>query len=443
MSQTILIESNEDLKKIFALNLTTFVGTEVIVRKDGDDALALLKLLPEISLIIVRARVGDEETAIKIHQYIRNEFLLHTSMIVLGECPELASEVLCLKDPVSWELLIKHAAETLNVSLPGIGGKVRPDYLPVGLHYFNDIKQTPCDIYIRIKKGPNEYQFVKRINSSEVFDAEAIARYEAQGLKEFYVAKDYIQYFTTFVTNKLVQRLEKTDLSLEDRILTTANSYEIVRDSVEHLGLDQSSVDLAEASINSMIKSLKDSPEVANLLKMLFSNKVAYAYQHCHLVALMCHYILSRQNWYKPEHLYTLSFVSFFSDITLRSHQQIRISSLKDLAASQLSDEEKQQVLYHAKDAVKILENYPDSSATIQTVILQSHGTLDGVGFDDNPSEDLHALSKVYIVADSFVKILLEPGLPKTKKEILPILFTRFTNPTYQKIVKALEMKFQ
>lgn len=442
MSQTILIETNEDLKKIFAINLTTFVGTDVIHRSNATDTLELLRILPQVNLIITKCRVGDEETAIKIHQHIKNEGL-NTSLIVLGECPILANEILCLQEPVSWEILIKQAASHLGVNLQDISSKVKADYLPVGLYYFYDIQKTPCDIYIRIKKGPNDYQYVKRIHSKDTFDQADIKKYEEQGLKEFYVPRDYIQYFTTFVTNQLFEKLENTTLSVEDRILTTANAHEIVRDKIQQLGLDQTAIDLSDASINSMVLSVRKSPEVSNLLKFVFSNKVSYAYQHCHLLAMMCHYILSKQSWYKPEHLEVLSFVSFFADVTLKSNKQMQISSMKELSESTLSDEEKKQVLTHAAEAVKILEQHPEASDYIKTVLLQSHGSTEGVGLMDNPSEDLHPLSKVFIIADSFVKILLNPNMPSSKKEILPILSARFTNPSYQKVIKALEQKFQ
>ncbi len=442
MSQTILIETNDDLRKIFSLNLNTFVGTDVVLRTGAEDTLALLKILPQIALIITRAKIGNEETAVKIHQFLKNE-ALDTHMIILGECPQLADQVLCLQEPVSWEILIRQAAQYLGVSLQDISHRVKPDYLPVGLHFFRDIQKTPCDVYIRIKKGPHEYQFVKRIHSKDTFDHESIQKYEDQGLKEFYVSKDYIQYFTTFVTNALVQKLEREDLTLEERIMATSHGHEIVRDSINNIGLDSSIMDLADASISSMIKSVKNSPQVANLLKFLFSNKISYAYQHSHLLALMSHYVLSKQSWYRQEHLEILSFVSFFSDVTLKSHQQMQVGSMRDLWESNFSDEERAQVMNHAKDAVALLEDHPHADDYIKTVLLQSHGKLDGVGFEDNPGEDLHPLSKVFIISDNFVKILLNPAMPKTKKDILPILFSRFTNPSYQKIVKALEQKFE
>jgi HD-GYP domain-containing protein (c-di-GMP phosphodiesterase class II) len=441
MSQTILIETNPDLNKIYSLNLSTYVGTDVILRENADDALALLKILPQISLVITLAKIGTEETAVKIHRYLK-ESGGSTSLIIMGECPPLAGEVLCLKGPVGWETLIKQAAKQLGVTLQDAISKPRPDYLPVGLYYFYDIQNTPCDVYIRIKKGPNDYQFVKRIHQKDVFDKDTIKKYEEQGLKEFFIPKDYIQYFTTFVTNNLVQKLERNDLTLEDRILTTAYAHDVVRDRVQSMELDDGAVDLSEASINSMVKSVKDSPEITNLLKFLFSNKVSYAYQHCHLLALMCHYVLSKQSWYRPEHLQTLSFVSFFSDVTLKSTAQMQISTKRELDESNLTDEEKGQVLGHAADAADLLSAHPEFNDYMRTVLLQSHGSLDGMGLEENPPEELHPLSKVFIIADCFVKTLLNPAQPSSKKEILPIMYARFTNPSYQKIIKALEQKF-
>lgn len=441
MSQTILVETNEDLKRIFSLNLSTFVGTDVIFRNNADDVISLLKILPQISMIITKAKVGQEETAIKIFQYLKSESL-ETSLIVLGECSKLANEVLCLQEPVSWEILVKQAAHQLGITLEDAATKVKPDFLPVGIYYFYDIQKSPCDVFIRIKKGTNDYQYIKRIHSKDSFDRSLIKKYEDQGLKEFYIPKDYIQYFTIFVTNNLVQKLERIDLTLEERILTTANAHEIVRDSIQLMGLDQATIELSEASINSMVKSVRSSPEVANLIKFLFTNKVSYAYQHCHLLALMCHYILSKQSWYREDHLNTLSFVSFFSDITLKSNQQMQITSMKELFEANLGGDEKRAVMNHAAEAVELLNQHPDANDYIKTVLIQSHGKLDGVGFEENPGEDLHPLSKVFIIADTFVKTMLNPALPTRKQDILPIIYARFTNPSYQKITKALEQKF-
>jgi HD-GYP domain-containing protein (c-di-GMP phosphodiesterase class II) len=121
----------------------------------------------------------------------------------------------------------------------------------------------------------------------------------------------------------------------------------------------------------------------------------------------------------------------------------MQISSLAELNDSTLNDEERKAVLTHARDSVTQIKNHPELNELISTVMLQSHGKEDGIGFDDHPGENIHQLSKVFIISDCFVKILLNPTLPSTKKEILPLLYERFEHPSYQKIIKALEAKFE
>jgi HD-GYP domain-containing protein (c-di-GMP phosphodiesterase class II) len=442
MSQTILIEPNDELRKIFSLNLNTYAGTDVIERKTADEAIDLLQILPNINLIIVRDKIAGETTAVKVFQFIQAE-MLDIPMIVIGDEPQLADKAMILAEPFTWEFLVKGAAKYLGVTPEDLSKRARPDFVPVGLSYFYDITETPCDVFIRIRKSPTESQYVKRIHSKDIFDYAAIKKYEESGLKEFYVPRDYQQYFVTFVTNSLIRKLESDDLTHEERILTTAHSFDVVADQIQNIGLDQTSIELADAGITSMVKSVQDAPQLADLLKFLFSNKISYAFQHANLITVICQYILSKQSWAQPKHMEILSFVAFFSDITLKSETQIRINSNEELESSDLSADEKNEVNYHAKNACDLLDLHPKMNEYVKTVLLQHHGRADGVGFVSDPGEDLHPLSKVFIVADTFVKILLRPDMPSYKQDILPILYQRFSNPSYQKIIKALELKFQ
>lgn len=422
------------------MNLNTYAATDVVDRKNAADAIELLRILPSISLIICNAEVGEEKTAIKIHNFLEEEGL-DIPMIILGECKELMGSVLTLKAPIAWEVLIKHAADTLGVKEEEVKPKAQPAFFAVEAYFFYDIDHTPCDVYIRLKKGDGAYQFVKRLHAQDNFTQEDIAKYEKQGLTHFYIPKDYQQYFVNFVTNNIIQELERDDLDLSERLATNSNAYEIVKDQIARAGLDDTINQLAETCIQSMVKTVQESPRLADLLKKLFTNKIGYAYQHAHLVCVIGDFILSKQPWYQKKHLDLFTLVSFFADITLVTPKQIRINSMRELNESDLSDEQKQATLNHAIDAAEIIKDYPASIPAIQEIILQHQGAKDGYGFNAEPSEDLHAISKVFIVADAFVKTLLDPEMPKNKKDILAILYAGFPGASYQKIVKVLEQK--
>jgi hypothetical protein len=442
MSQTILIEQNIDTKNLISHTLEAFVGTEVIHQLNAEDAIGLLKILPEVRLIITRAQVGDENTALKIFNYIADQGL-PISLIVLGDSEELKDDVHCLKDPLNLDTLIHHVTEYISNGTDEHPYTNQKDYIPFPLHYFYDISKAPCDVFIRIKKDAHQFKFYKRMNAKESFDRWVLERYHDNGLREFYIQNEDRKIFIEFVTEQLTAKLKRQDLNPEEMIFVTSNSHQIVRDFIHQSGLDDVSIKLSEASVNSIVTSVIYSPEVSILYKMLLSSRIPYAYQACHLQALMCHYILTKQSWYKVKHLETLSFVAFFADTSLHTQEQMQVGSMPEIYTSDLTDHEKRLVLEHAKTSLMAVEKHPMMNPYIKTVMLESHGKANGIGIEENPAESLHVLSKIFIIADNVVKILLNPEMPSTKKEILPLLYERFSNPSYQKIIKTLEQRFE
>lgn len=441
MSQTILIEPHQDLRKIYNLNLVTYTGTNVIERSSADDAIELLSILPNIDLIITRNEIGDEETAVKLSEYIESKEL-DIPLIVIGKKNELEEVAVIHRDDKNWEDLIQKAAKLLGVTEEDQVKIIRPDYTPVKIFYFYDIDHTPCDVYIRIKKSPKEYQFVKRIHAQDKIKQDEIDKYIKQGLQEFHIKKDYQQYFVTFVTNTLMQKLEM-DLDIDERIFTNASAFEITRNHVLADDFTEEIEELAYACIKSMVQSIQESPSLANLLQVLFSSKISYAYQKAHLTCLIGNFIISKQKWYEERHLLLFTYLAFLSDITLKSLEQLSINSLDDLEKSNLSPEDKLDVMHHAEDASKLVKSFQGGSEYLEQLVKQHQGSLDGIGFPETFPDTIHPMSRVFITADAFVKILLDPKGPKNKKEILTILYAKFEEENFQKIIKVLEQKIR
>jgi hypothetical protein len=138
--------------------------------------------------------------------------------------------------------------------------------------------------------------------------------------------------------------------------------------------------------------------------------------------------------------LNVFTFASFFSDITLESPEEMLVSQVKELDG-RFSEGDRLKILFHPKDACEIAEKFPGFNNLIRFIIMQSNGNTDGFSFEDDPSEDLHILSKIFIIADEFVRLLLNPSHSSIKKDILRSLSIRYSNPSYQKIIKTLEQK--
>jgi hypothetical protein len=425
MSQTILIEDNKDIEKIFTINLTTYTGTDVISMKSGADCLELLQILPSIDLIITRPSVDSENTLNDIVTY-QTDKGLSIPIVCLGTPTIEDKRVVEMSGPIRWEELVKQSAKLLGISLAELQERISPQYQAVPIKYFYEIYNVPCDVYIKIKKSHSEFQYVKRINTNDQFTHWDIERYEHKGLSEFFVPRDYAQYFSTFITNKLITKLEESNIPTEERITTTANSYDMVSDQITEHGLDEVTIELANASINSLIQSVKESPKLNELIKFLFTSKISYAYQRCHMTAVIGTFILKRLKLDNHETLEIFNFMSFFSNITLKSQDQLDINSNEGLDNSSLDDKDKAAVESHAYDASKIIDDFPAANLKLTSLIRSQHGNLDGHGFNPYPNENFDIIVKIYMIADEYARIILNPGEVSSKKDVLDYLIQKF-----------------
>lgn len=438
MSQTILVEENSDLKDLYTLNLSTILNTNVIVRKNAEDAINLLKILPDINLIIIKNKIQDESSAFIVSEFIDSE-KLQIPMIVLGENQILAEIHQVLPEPVKLEALIDTAGKLLGIG--GVSGSENtlPDYIPVSATYFLNLTETPCDIYIRIKKSPSEFQFVKRIHVRDHFSRDDIEKYMMSGLKEFYVPKDFRVNFTKYVTNQIIKKLERKDLPPDERFKTNADSYDFVRDYIQKFGFDDTAIELTESTINSINQSVKANPQLNQFLEMLKKNKVSYAYQHCHLLALLGFNILKNLDWGSTDQFDKMCFVAFFHDISLSNDEMMKIGTAEELESSNLSVDSRTEVLEHAKRSAEMILTHADAPFGVDIVIMQHHGATDGIGFSDDYHQPLSPLSMVIIVVEEFINEVFILKKALNLKEVFARLHTRFQKTNYEKIVHALE----
>ena len=187
MAQAILIESNQVMHELLAINLKNYVGLEIIPRKDASEAIGLLDILPDIELIVTRFKIGMEETTLKIIEYIEKN-QLEIGLIIIGEPNlDLSEKAVVIKDDKDWEEVIKSAARILGITTGVLPNTVLPDYIPIPTNYFLPLTKSCCDVYIRIKKGPEDFQFIKRIHANDNFTREEIQKYVDQGLSLIHI----------------------------------------------------------------------------------------------------------------------------------------------------------------------------------------------------------------------------------------------------------------
>ncbi|MBT7610141.1 MAG: hypothetical protein HN576_10310 [Bacteriovoracaceae bacterium] len=441
MSQIILIEPNDNLREILSLNLQTYLGCSVIIRDSAEDAIELMLLLPEIDLIISRNIISNENSAEILIKYIsENDY--GCNLIILGEFRHhLDSHFVNIKNHLDWEETIATTARLLSIDENLLKNKIEPEFIPIPIDYFLPIKHSACDVFIRIKKSVDQFQYVKRIHSGDNFSKAMILKYIDQGLRHFYISKEDHIHFTNHVSDQLINKLEQEHVGSDDHLKLLADAHHITLNEVKLLGFNSATVQLTDAIISDIEKILDTTPEISKLLKKIVNTKTNYLYQHSHMTSLLAGEIVKHMNVDNSHHVRVVAFASLFKDIFLVDHPELaKISSFSELEDQDLPDEDWELVFNHAHDASILINKYKDAPEGIDEVLKTHHGSQNGKGYSMAHVERLGTLEQIFIVCCEFVREILifkeKGGMPKP---VIKTIYEKFQGEEVIQIIKALE----
>ena len=440
MAQVILIESNKIINDLISVNLTSYLGVDLIQRKNAHETIGLLAILPSVDLIITNFKVGDEQTANIINNYLMTNNL-ETSLVVLGQNVSSPTDnSLNITNPNGWEEVIKVSAKILGINDEILAKRANPDYISIPIKYFLNLDTVNCDVFIRIKKSLLEFQFVKRIHNGDSISKELIHRYLDQGLTTLYIPKEHLRNFAIYLSNKLVEKIESTNAGENQKIQIMGESYDIAIKDIVTLGFNSETVQLTDTIIENMINNFKKSPEMSGLLHKVINSKTGTLYQKSHMTSIVGCEMIKNLNLGDSRDFDKIAFASFFHDIMLADRQDLaKINSFKELETAHLNESDWDLVFNHADEASQLVKNYPQMLVGSDEIIRHHHGAINGKGFS-NDIEKLPDLSKIFIIANHFVLELIRfketGGQPRSVTEEL---YKRYPNPEATIIIKSLE----
>lgn len=445
MAQVIVVEDNQTMLDLLTLNLKTFANADVIPRENAAEAIDLLSLLPSVDLIIVKNYIHNENIPHTIVDFLINN-RLDIPMIIVGdvqeEYPGIEEITKTVSDTKDWEEIVKLACNILGVSEDFLSKKMSPDYIPMSTRYFLSLESTFCDIFIRIKKGPGDYQFVKRIHQGEKYPTDVVNKFIIQGLKYFYIEKKFEENFTNFISNQLVEKLNNKSINIDNKIEIMSEGHNIALQEIYKMGFTSATIQLAESIVHSMIDTFKVNPEMSPLLFKIINSKTGYLYRHAHMCSIVSSEILKNMGRDKKELHETMAYASFFKDISFVENEELaKISTFNTLEESQLSEFDWDLVFNHAQEAASITRKWEDAPLDVDTIIKNHHGATNGRGFaTENNKTDFPKLSLIFIVAVEFTNELLSfKELGRKPRPIVDILKEKYDITKMKDIIHALE----
>lgn len=438
MSLTLLVENNPMIESFYMLNLSTWLGLDILPKKKAEFAIKLLEseAVDTIKLIIVRAVIDKEDSARMIVDFLAKRGL-KIPVIEIGPGKEIPGCFAHVPNSLQLKFLIQSCARALNITAKDMSAKVVPDFFPIPIVYFKVIRRSVCPVYSQNHDDPKKYDL--RLNKLQDFDESMITSMIQEGVTHLYVNKLDRLEFVNNVTSELMTKLEGTDLSPDEALSAADKSMELLSKKLLSIGVTEETVKLAKTQMDVMRKNVKTSPKLAKLLERMLSNKTSYLFKHTQILTYICLHIIKNIDWGNAEQEEKISFIAFFHDIVLETDKQAQIKSTLELKKAEFDTAERTLVERHAQMSAEFVSKFPHSPMGADQIIRQHHGTLNGVGFSEHYGNNVSPVAVVFIVAEEFTRIILkrETG-PFDRAEMLKELKEEFPTSRFQKVIDIL-----
>lgn len=445
MSQTLIITGKESFADMLNLNLSTYVGTDVIIKKTFADSQVLIENHPGIHLIITDEEISKEKTARELIIFLDDQ-ARSIPVIIIGAKEKFTE--LNLVEVVSPDLeirsLLQVAAKFLKITPVDMANRAVPDYYPIGTNYCLSMKNAPCDIFIHDHNGA----YIKRFeNGSDFSPGEISDLIDFGGHSTIYVDSANRLKFVNEATISLNTQLSNSNIPIEEKVSTANASMHVVQEEVIRGGnakIEKAVEELTSTAISTCMEIAKNDTRVANLLKKLLANKSSYLYQHIQLNIYICQAVLKHVEWGSSEQADKLAFVAFFHDICLTKDSMAKVSTQAELDKSDdLSMYERELIHKHAKMSSDIVQKFPIAPLGADAIILQHHGVVSGLGFTETYTNNISPLAILFIVAEELTNLILEQpiemDLKSNKRKYLKVLRKKFDRSKYVKIIDIID----
>jgi len=450
MRKIVLIENNQRVIDILKQELEQYFNAKVISAVDFDSFINAVETNKDIKLIISRNVISNDSildfpvaSQVLNHVYDKS---LGIPVIVLGDIDNVGVEFEQLPERFRLEELNRLVIKSLKISQDELKYLKLPDHIGVPIRNFYMMDKTSIDIYIKVTKTEGD-QYIKRVHANDSIDKSVIKKYEDMKVRELFVKKeDHLELLNELIV-KSIQKIIKVREEKKDSLSISAETFEISANLLETVGIGKHSVVLSKATIQSMIETISDAPELHAMMTDLMSKKGSYSYKRSYLICLYSFEVIPHMGWGSGDqlssHFEKICWVSFFHDIVLRDEELIKIASPSELKATGLDDKDLELVTQHANKASTIVQSFPKTPQGIDVIIRQHHGVSNGVGFVDRFNIAISPMAILFIVIEHFVARVMELSEEELKnreelKRITIELESIFSTSSFKRVLQIL-----
>ncbi len=293
----------------------------------------------------------------------------------------------------------------------------------------------PFDIYIRLSDSK-----VVKISNKDCNVQDTVQKYVERGVDRIYAEKeDYLTCLKNF-RETFSNKFFDPNIPEEENILDLNAGHEMVRESMQKIGLNEETVKMAKEVTHRSLTIVSARP---NIFKFFadFKEKCSEEYIKNTLVSYTALSILDTFDWSSESIKEKMSLACMLRDVTLQTED---FAILKEFEDKNNFDRLPEHILNHPIKTAELFEAEKNKwiSQDVCTIIRQHHERPDGTGFPLKITHSkINLLSSVMIVADRFISLMIDAKFDlKKKAEIMASLESTFAKGGMKKAYDGLAL---
>jgi HD-GYP domain-containing protein (c-di-GMP phosphodiesterase class II) len=446
MAHGLLISDHDLINDLYHFNLKAYVDLGLTTKNSLDEGLKLIELEAYGDIIITLSQIDGRDAALEVINLLE-KIGKDVPVIVIGAKSQVSNtgRVSTLPANLNIPLIVKKCAEILGITAQDMMLKSVPDFYPMPISLLETFSECPCSVFVKTSRSASNNDYIQVLEKGSIVTGKVLS-YKEKGLGNLFIPSSLRLDIVNKASQVVMSLLDDPDLEVEQRLEATEQGYDIVGGLLgEAKEVTPEVVEISKKCMESVAKVINEVPRAKNLLLSMLENKTGYLYLHSVMGTYIAHHIIKEISWGSEEHAEKLSFVFFFHDMFLAPifarHPELQFE--EDLLFhDSLEEIEKEVVLNHARLASEMVKSFPRCPLGADAIILQHHGTTNGMGFTLDYKDDISPLAKVLIISEGVVEELIrcrnevrEPILT----EIISNLHKKFTKHTYKKIINCLD----
>lgn len=399
-AQVLVYTERKDFRTLVEIECKGITGFAPVVKETLEDFSGFLRLMPSVDLLII-----DNAKAKKDYPFV-NQFDVKNILILSDEPVELPKSKTFPENAAA--SLIDHMKTLFGQEKTPIEG-----YISIPIDSFIHFKTLPFDLFIKLGEG----NYVKRINSNEDIDEQAILKLKEKGVAEFHFEKKHNRDFSIMLINNMINKVESKYSSLDAQLKATNEVFLTTKEIVQSIGLPPKVIQVCESVMERITTdvALNKDKLSSYLTEMKTGSNLNFQFRLVELTSFIATQMLETENASgKDENIRKVVFASFFCDISLKDNEHLHLRDNASL--KEVWPEDKKMILEHPLKSSEIVAKYKNAPEQTAEIVKQHHGSPSGIGFPEAVSGDMLPMAVCLMAAQELAyQILKHPEVSSTQ----------------------------